>query len=703
MNHEALDGIMHPKAIAVVGASATPGKIGYTVLDNLIKQGYTGTIYPINPSAEEILGLKCYPSILDVPGQVDAAVITIPAKLVPQGVEECGKKGVKGLIVITSGFSEVGKRELEDEIVALAHRYGMRILGPNIVGVLSNSDGMNASFAPYLPLPGKATLVSQSGALLIAIDAATYTRGVGFDKMFSIGNMSDLDFADIIEWLNDDPNTSCITLYIEGFKNGRSFMDVCRRATKPIIGLKAGVSAHGAAAAASHTGSLAGAAKVYGAALQQAGVVQASDLDNLFDRTLALSLQPPMNGDNLLIITNGGGVGVLATDSAERYGLPLKFAPPEVQAELKKHMPDFGSAKNPVDLTGMAGNEWYHDAVKYAYAHNWVDGLTILYCETAVTNPMEIAQSIKAAIDESGVNGKPVSVSFVGGERSEKAMAWLVEHGLPAYGAPDRAVNAMAALREYARMKAIASESITPCGDEGRAIAMKVIEHARLDGRDSLTEIEAKQVFSAYGLPVTRTKLATSEDEAVKLAQEIGYPVVMKIVSPEILHKSDAGGVKVNIKDEASVREAFRTIMANAKDYNAEAHIHGIAVQEMAPWGTEVILGSVNDPTFGPTMMFGLGGIFVEVLKDVTFRVAPVSSSQALRMLGEIRGAPILAGVRGESPRDRAAMAETICAYSTMILDLADEISESDANPVLVYAEGKGVKVVDARIILKKK
>ena len=701
MKNSAIDAIMHPESLAVVGASTTPGKIGYTVLENLVKQGYTGKIYPINPSADEILGLKCYHSILEVPGTVDAAVMTIPAKLVPQAVEECGQKGVKGLIIITSGFSEVGKRELEEQIVEKAHQYNMRILGPNIVGVLSNSDKMNASFAPYLPLPGKATLVSQSGALLIAIDASTYTRGVGFDKLISIGNMSDLDFADMIAWLNDDPNTSCVTLYVEGFKNGRRFMDVCRASSKPIIALKSGVSAHGAAAAASHTGSLAGAAKVYGAAFEQAGVVQASDLDNLFDRTLALSLQPPMKGDNLLIITNGGGVGVLATDAAERYDLPLKFAPAEVQAELKKHMPEFGSAKNPVDLTGMAGNEWYHDAIKFAYAHNWVDGLVVLYCETAVTDPLEIAQSIKSALDESGVQGKPVTVSFVGGERSEKAMSWLVDHGIPAYGAPDTAVNAMAALREYARMKEMVNESVAACGEEGRAEALKVIEHARAEGRDSLTEIEAKQVFSAYGLPVTRTKLATSEDEAVTIAREIGFPVVMKIVSPDILHKSDAGGVKVNIKDEAAVREAYRAILTNARDYKSDANIHGIAIQEMAPWGTEVILGSVNDQTFGPTMMFGLGGIFVEVLKDVTFRVAPVASSQALRMLAEIRGAPILAGIRGEEPRDRKVLAETICAYSNMILDLADEIAESDANPVLVYAEGKGVKVVDARIILK--
>jgi acyl-CoA synthetase (NDP forming) len=408
-------------------------------------------------------------------------------------------------------------------------------------------------------------------------------------------------------------------------------------------------------------------------------------------------------GDNLLIITNGGGVGVLATDAAERYGLPLHFAPDDVQAELKKHMPDFGSAKNPVDLTGMAGLDWYYESVRYAYPHSWVDGLVVLYCETAQTDPMEIARGIHDAVKASPQTVKPVTVSFVGGDRSAKAMMWLVENGIPAFGAPDRAVNALAALREYARNKAILEATAAPCDEMDNRAARDIIANARADGRSALTEIEAKQVFSCYGLPVTRTFLARTEDEAVNLAHQVGYPIVMKIVSPEILHKSDAGGVKVNIKDDAAAREAFRTIISNAKDYKADAHIHGIAIQEMAPWGTEVILGSVNDTTFGPTVMFGLGGIFVEVLKDVTFRVSPVTSGQAERMLGEIRGAPILAGVRGEAPRDKKALSEVLCQYSNMILDLQDEISESDANPVLVYEEGKGLKVVDARIILKKK
>jgi len=324
VTHSAIDGLLRPKTIAVVGASSTPGKIGYSVLSNLLKSKYEGKIYPINPSADEILGLKVYKEIGDVPGSVDAAIITVPAKFVAEVTEECGKKGVKGLIIITSGFSEVGRRDLEDEIVKIASKYGTRVLGPNIVGILSNSDKLNGSFAPFLPLAGKAALISQSGALLIAMDASTYTRHIGFDKLISIGNMSDVDFADLIEFLDDDPAVSCITLYIEGFKDGRRFIDAAQKAHKPIIALKAGTSAHGAAAAASHTGSLAGAAKVYGAAFTQAGVIQASGLDNLFDRTQALSLQPPMHGENLLIVTNGGGVGVLATDAAEKYGIPLK-------------------------------------------------------------------------------------------------------------------------------------------------------------------------------------------------------------------------------------------------------------------------------------------------------------------------------------------------------------------------------------------
>ena len=446
-DQEILDSIIKPTSIAVIGASSKPGKIGYNVIENLLASKYEGKIFPINPNASEILGFKVYPTILDVPEPIDAAIMTIPAKLVLGAIEECGQKGVKGIIVITSGFSEVGERDLERQIVEKANSYGMRILGPNIVGVLSNTNKMNASFAPTLPLPGKGALISQSGALLIALDMATFTRKVGFDKLISIGNMSDISFADLINWLDKDEDTTSISLYIEGLKDGRAFMAACRAAKKPIVALKSGVSEHGAAAAASHTGSLAGAANMYKAVFKQAGIVQASDLGNLFDRTLAVSLQPEFRGDNLLIITNGGGVGVLATDAAEKYGIPLKFAPQDVQMELKKYMPEFGSAKNPVDLTGVASAEWYESSVRNSLMHPWVDALTVLYCEVAITHPMDVAMAIKKAVDESGVKNKPVTVSFVGGVESDKAMQWLVENNIPAYATPDAAVNAIAARR----------------------------------------------------------------------------------------------------------------------------------------------------------------------------------------------------------------------------------------------------------------
>jgi acetyltransferase len=701
VDYEVLNGLLRPQSIAVIGASNKEGKIGYTVVDNLIKSGYAGPVYPINPGEEEVQGLKAYPSVSAVPGPVDAAVVIVPAKIVPKIAEECGKKGVKGLIIIASGFSEVGRKDLEQQVVDISHDHGMRVLGPNIVGILSNSHDCNASFAPVLPLPGKAALVSQSGALLIAMDTSTYTRRVGFDKMISIGNMSDVNFGDLIEWLDEDENTACISFYIEGLQDGRHFMEAARDATKPIIALKSGVSAHGAAAAASHTGSLAGSGKIYDSAFEQAGVVRASDLNNLFDRTQVLSLQPPMTGDNLLIITNGGGVGVLATDAAERFGVPLRFAPEDVQKELKKHMPEFGSAKNPVDLTGMAGKDWYEESIRYAIAHDWVDAVAVLYCETAMTDPMDIAKGIKGAVDASGVTDKPIAVSFVGGEESEAAMQWLLEQSIPAYDAPDVAINALAALREYAQSRRMADEPFHHYDDVDEEAARAVIADVRAHHFSNMTEIESKAIFNAYGLPVAKTELADDVEHAVEIAEDVGFPVVMKIMSPDILHKSDAGGVKVNIENEEGVREAFQEIMDNAKAYDADANIHGVAVQEMAPWGTEVILGSVNDPTFGPTVMFGLGGIFVEILKDVTFRVAPVSPKQAVKMLEDINGAPILEGARGEEPRDRQALAEVLSRYSQMIYDLQDEIAESDANPVLVYEEGQGVTVVDARIILK--
>ena len=702
--HE-LDPIFNPRSIAVIGASTKPNAIGAKVMHNLVDEGYAGDLYPIHPTAPEICGRKAYKSVCDIPGPVDVAVFCVPEKLVLDCARDCAKKGVKGYVVITSGFSEVGNHAAENELKQIASVTGGRIVGPNIVGILSNTAKANYSFATCLPYAGKTAMISQSGALLIALDTATFVRNLGISTMVCLGNMSDIDFGDCINYFAQDEGTNAISLYIEGVKNGRKFIEAGRNAGKPILAIKAGVSAHGAAAAASHTGSLAGSARVYQAAFKQAHVIEAHDLDEFLDRSTVLSMQPPMRrGENILVITNGGGVGVLSSDSAEHYGVPLHTAPADLQQELRRSMPDFGSPKNPVDITGGNGAKGYQMALETALQHDWVHGVAILYCETAVTKPLEIADALIETIKANPVENKPIACCLVGGELCVEANRKLMEHGIPAFDSPSKALGALAALREVARFEAQGKDEFKPwVGEEAQKAARAVIASVRADGRVAMTEPEAKKIFEAYGLNVTKSRLATCAADAAFFAAEIGYPVVMKIVSPDIIHKSDAGGVKVNIKDEASARAAFDTILANAKTYKADAKIHGVLVCEMAPFGREVIAGSVCDATFGPTVMVGLGGIFVEVMKDVTFRVAPFSPETVKQMLPELKTYPLLEGVRGEKRRDMEALGETVSRLSQLVNDLGDEIAETDANPVMLYEQGQGLKVVDARIILTRK
>ncbi len=701
MKKQIIDALLKPNSIAIIGASNKNNEIGYSVLEKLIVEEYQGKLYPINPDEKEIQGLKAYSKIQDINNPIDAAILCIPAQYIPQIVEECGKKGVKALSIITPDFADLDDLKTEKKIFELAEEYKMGIVGPNTIGVLSSFLNMNASFAPKLPLKGNASLVSQSSVLLFAIDMATYNKNLGFEKLISIGKQSDINFADLIEWLNQDKETSCISLYIEGLKNGREFIEKASNTKKPIIALKAGNSKHGAAAAASHTGSLAGGAKIYEAAFKQAGVIQASSVSNLFDLTQALSLQPSMDGENILIITNNGGFGVLATDSAEKYGIPLNFAPQDFQKEIKKHMLASGSTKNPINITGGAGLDLYYQSSKFAYSYEWVNALVILYCETAETNPLDIAEGIYKSIENSKSN-KPVIVSFLGGQRCDDAMSWLVKKGIPAYDSPDKAMYALSALKKYAQFSKKTPINLQERNSVLKDKALKIINQAKKEGRtDALSEVESKDLFEIYGIKTARTRLAKSKEEAIQYANENGYPVVCKISSPEILHKSDAGGVEVNLKTPADVEAAWDEIMKNAKEYNPEAQILGMIVQDMAEWGTQVIVGSVNDPTFGPTVMFGLGGIFVEVLKDVTFRIAPFEYEEAFKMLDEIQSSAILDGARGEPRQDKEALADLVSKYSKMIIDLNEVVAETDANPVFVYDDGKGVCVVDARVILK--
>ena len=695
-----MERLLNPRTIAVVGASHKPGKVGHEVLRNLINYGFPGKIYPVNPKGGEILGLRVYRSLLEVPDEVDLAVIVVPARIVPSVVEDAGRKGVKALAIITSGFSETGPEgaELERRIVETARRHGMRILGPNIVGIMSTSKRINATFSGLTPYPGSVTIISQSGALLIAMAGRTWIEKVGINDMISIGNMSDITFPDLLQYYYGDESTKVIGLYIEGLKKGREFIEVARRANKPIVALKAGVSRRGALAAASHTGSLAGSAAVYRGAFRQARVVWANDLDDFFDKMLVLSLlRPPENG-HVLIITNGGGVGVLSTDEAERQGIELEDPPKDLKEELRKYMPEFGSDKNPVDLTGMATDKEYYGTVSAALSHPWVGALVVLFCETALTSPQKVADAIVRAYDDSG-RTKPIVVSFVGGPETMKAADTVKERGIPIYKSPELALRALAGLMEYARILKKGEPEFRPFGDVDRERVRRVLDAARAEGRSFLLEHEAKEVLEAYGVPVARTRVASSPEEAVALARETGLPVVMKIVSPDIVHKSDAGGVFVGVRTEEEVRETFNKIVENAKKYKPDARIVGVTVQELAPQGLEVIVGATRDPQFGPVVAFGLGGVMVEALKDVSFRVAPVTPEDAEEMVREIKARDLLGPFRGQKPRDVGALKEVISRISQLVTDFP-EISELDANPVMLYGEGEGLKVVDARIIL---
>jgi acetyltransferase len=693
-----LKALFAPQSIAVIGASRKEGSIGYMVVKGLLDSEFPGKIYPVNPNADEILGVKCYKTATEIGAPIDLAVLTVPAQHAIAATEDAGLAGTKVVAVITSGFSEVGRRDLEEQLVETARRHRMGLIGPNIVGILNNPAKANASFAPYLPYPGSIALVSQSGALLIALDGMTWINKIGISHMISIGNMADLDMADFIDALNQDPYTTAITLYVEGLKDGRKFLESVKSSQKPIIAIKAGVSQRGELATASHTGSLAGSSQVYGAAFKQFGVNSARDLDDLFVRSIALSMMKPLMGDRVVVITNGGGAGVLATDAAERYGVPLTDPPQELKDAFRKWMPDFGSPRNPVDMTGMAARPHYSGACLDALKHPWADGAAILYCETAVTDPQDIAEGIYQAYQDGGAT-KPVVVSLIGGERCLKAGEWLKAKGVPCYFDPAEAMSALGALREYGRyLERKEAAAFSSYADVDKAKVRSVLDTVKSEGRTALMEIEAAAVFRAYGLPLAESILAGDQEEAVQAAEKLGYPVVLKIASPDILHKTDAKGVKVGISNPAEVRTAFTEILANAKAYKAEAKIAGILVQEMAPkGGTEVIFGAIKDAAFQQTIMFGLGGIFVEVLKDVTFRIAPISVAEAKSMVMEINAYPIIKGARGEKPRDQEALADALSRLSQLTIDFP-EIKELDANPVLLYE--KGMIVVDARIIL---
>jgi len=700
--YEQLRPLLRPATVAVIGASRSPEKIGYQVLKNLLDGGYPpDKVFPINPKATQILGLKCYPSVKDVPVPVDLAVIVVPARIVPIVLKDCAKKKVKAVAIISAGFKEVGNVEAELELVKIARSAGMRLLGPNIVGVCDTVEGVNASFCQGLPLKGEIAFITQSGALAIGLVGWTVLKKIGLSDLVSIGNKADVNEIDLMEFFAEDPYTKVITIYLEGTDDGRRFLEVAKKVTKckPVIVLKAGKTERTVAAIKSHTGSLAGSDIAYDAAFKQSGVLRASNFIELFNWAVALAKAPLPRGENVIIITNGGGAGVMATDAASEYGLKLMDIPRDLAEKLRKFMPPFGSTLNPVDLTGMATREWYEGALRVALEDHRVDAVVVLYCHTAITSPLDIADGLITAYKATGAR-KPVVAAFIGGIECEKAYQKLTKAGIPAYASPEEAVSALGAIYQYARYLRKPKRTYPTIKVDRERVA-KLIYGALKEGRRALSPAEAAEVALAYGIPVPEKPLAKSEEEAVVISNRLGYPVVLEVESPQIIHKTEVGGIKLNIKDAEGVRKAYREILESVRKLAPEATIKGVIVRKMIPQGKEVIVGMHRDPVFGPVIMFGAGGILVELMKDVSFRIAPVSMEDAEEMMKETKVYALLKGFRGESESDIESVKEVILRVSKLALDFP-EISDIDVNPLFTYEKGKGCIAVDVKIMMQR-
>ncbi len=697
--------ILEPQSVAVIGASRQPGTVGHAVLSNLLMGQFTGVVYPINPKARAICGVRAYPSILEVPEPVDLAVIIVRANLVPQVLEECGQKGVKGAIVISAGFKESGPEgaKLEAQIKEIAHHYGIALVGPNCLGVINTDPAyrLNASFAKEMPLPGNIAFVSQSGALCTAVLDYAKGQGIGFSKVISLGNKADVTENDFLAYLWQDPHTQVILLYLEELTDGRRFLQLAREITgegdgrKPILALKAGRTPAGARAVASHTGSLAGSDEVYEALFAQAGVLRADTVEDLFEYAIAFANQPLPNGRRTVIITNAGGPGIMATDACVRYGLELPQLSETSLAKLREKLPPHASLQNPIDLIGDAQSDRYRAALEVVMDDPDVDAVIVLLTPQAMTDIENIAHEIVRASQR---KTKPVFACFMGLVDISAGVNILKEHGVPCYTFPEDAVRALAAMVRYVDWVRRPRTGVKTFPVETER-ARRLLQEAPVSEHGFIPEEIAWQVLEAYGFPVLPWAIAHTPEEAVAATRRIGYPVVLKVLSPDVVHKFDVGGVQLNLNSDDDVRRAYERIVQSVKQHLPHATVKGVLVQAMAKKGREVILGMKRDPQFGPLLMFGLGGVYVEVLKDVTFRFAPVRELGAYRMVRDIRTYRLLEGVRGEPPADIDKIVECIERLSQLAME-QDLIEELDINPLIVYPQGEGAVVVDVRIMV---
>ncbi len=691
-----------PRSVAVIGASTREGTVGRAIFSNILLNKYNGIMYPVNPKAKGILGVKCYSNIMEIPDSIDTTIIIVPRDFVPGVVKECGEKGVKLIIIISAGFKEIGGEgeKYERNVKGLVNKYSMSLIGPNCFGVVNTDPdvSLNATFSRTIPRAGNIAFISQSGALCAAILDYAKSEHIGFSKFVSMGNKADIMENDLLLTLKDDPQTDVILMYLEDLVNGREFIKIARAITskKPILVIKSGRTPQGSRAASSHTGALAGSDEVYSAIFAQCGVLRVETMEELFGYGKAFAKQPLPKGRKMAIITNAGGPGIIATDACVRHSLELSTFQKNTINKLKAKLPPAANINNPVDILGDAGSERYRVALNSVLKDPNVEGVIVILTPAAVTDIKEIANVI---INTSAKSDKPVLCCFMGLFDVSEGIMMLEENGIPHYRFPEVTARALSNMCDYSwwmkRPKTIVRKF-----KADKKIVSRIINNARNEKRPFLLEQEALNVFKAYGLPVVDSAIATNEREAVKVAERFGYPVVAKIASPDILHKFDAGGVRLNLKNKDDVINSYREIVANVKSYKPNAKVKGMTVQKMIEGGKEAIIGMNRDVQFGPLLMFGLGGIYVEAIKDVTFRLPPVRSLGAIRMIKSIRSYKILEGIRGEEPSDINAIAECLERISQLVIDF-ESILELDINPLRVFTKGNGCKVVDARIIIK--
>lgn len=695
-----LDELFRPAALAVIGASEKAGKVGRVVLENILNSGYRGTVYPVNPSYGEVFSLKCYPSVSDLPEAPELAMIIIPAESVQGVIEECGARGVKAAVIISAGFKESGVEGYRRETVLrqTAERLGIEVLGPNCLGIADTSTPLNATFATSAPLPGRVAFMSQSGALGTAMLGWSEENHLGFSRFISLGNKMDLNESDMLEALEHDVNTSVIAAYLEGISEGERFLEVTARVSrsKPVIIYKAGVTQAGARAVSSHTGTLAGSENAYAAAFRKSGALRANRVEDLFMLAQGFSAQPPPAGPRVCVITNAGGPGIVASDALEHAGLSLAVLTEETTQHLNEKLPEAASVYNPVDVLGDAGADRYRLAMESVIADPGVDAVMIVLTPQAMTRATETARVVA---DCAGGSEKTVFAVFMGGSEISDAEDIMREVGIPNFRFPEEAVDTLRCMKAYTDFLSRPRRTMVRFDVEKHKVD-EVFSTTREQGRNELVEVEAREVLLAYGLPVARTMLATNLEECIKAGREIGYPVVVKIASPQILHKTDVGGVIVGIENTDELITAYEKVTANARKFFPRADIWGVLVQEMLPPSRELIVGMNRDSQFGPLLMTGLGGIYVEVLKDVSFRLAPVSEEEVMDMLRELKSYWLLQGARGEPPADIDAVVESVLRVSQLVTDFP-EINELDINPLRVLEDGKGCLAADARIVLE--